>query len=447
MIKILPNPWLKYSSNSAIRSNFSKTIINGLDIEDNWSVFPFNSYWSDEFIPSSWELTIEGKFTDSTFFRLESFKGNYSQEIFLSSTQDKFKIPIEIFEEFNWAKIYFGFKGKIEITNIVFKAKDIKEGVKKVYPIVDPRNINGSVWREGELGHFTLTNHINDETVIYCRPVTELVTNKDKEKIWMHLDLLQNNTKAKIVNHIKHLEKHSLKNESFKIWSLFNIPFPKYWVWNNSNKIIKKMRELKNPLLVRLNNGTNSAYSTYFKGIIPSYLENIMWKRKYEGITGTNIIFVEKIKSLTYNNKEYVIGGKAYICGGKVLMCVPDIFNLSVDQTVLLGPRVSDLEIFLDAAKRCESIKYKWANKMVLALNCLGLDCGVLDFIIDEMGNPVFLEANSFWGWTSIYQDFPFNQKIENYLIENEEKLNREFKDVYNRINKISFWQEFYENL
>lgn len=306
-----------------------------------------------------------------------------------------------------------------------------------VFPVTKP-SWGDTCWRRGEeeflesaLSGF-LTDNVSLAAAIWCRPVSELVTDVQSAEIRNFIELYPDKC---VLNHIDQVHRFSCKEETLRCWAKNGIQCPEVRVIGSYSDLTFLVDRR---WLVRINNTASSGWIFRLGG---SGLSEKDWSTletqrdlRKKGCIGTKIIATEFIGDWTGPHCH----GVAYVVGSKVVgiiaygkhtmggMVVPGAFSDFIGQNEAVT-RLKTNERFL--------------SDLVKSVSVLGLDMASVDFLLVK-GQVWFLEANSFWGLGEA--DSPFNsvwvEKVKEERLLWEDRV----PDVFLLLDHLRFWGEVY---
>ena len=460
MIKhILPNPFLKdfKSKNLNIINNGNELILEPLnEYISYWITFAidkgFNTVSSDDL--KDFELVLEGKFIKDTRLKIDK-----QDEISLDGITTCYKFPLIFNETTNIKNIDISgtFKEPITIIRLTLQPKDYTQpSIKKnIHFIYEPSNITG-IFRKQEkdiLDYINITDKIEHDTVVYCRPIAEMVTKDYFNEITLKLDEIKATGKdPRIINDIKNFYNHNIKNFTFDIWKKNNIPITEYQVVKNI-EIVHEFVKIHNYCVFRINNQwggrqTHVINNETSKEVIEKYYnELVKFKQDQleEGFENVDLIINRKVLPVKYNDKDLILNvGRSYVINGRIINTHAFVHKMN-NNNQLTGS-VSSIENFIEAHKIILGIERKYKELIIKCITSLGIQVGCLDFLIED-DKPVFLEVNASWGSGLGVVDYPYSQSLKKYLMKNHNTLYEQIPNAYDRTDMYYMWKQFYKEI
>ena len=295
---------------------------------------------------------------------------------------------------------------------------------------------------------------IQNADVVWVRVRPEHTT--DYERIIIEKRLKAIRGKVPIINDINIFDNYDCKNLSFNIWKNNNIQCPNHIIISinklknnisNMVKIISEFIEQNNTIFLRTNNETNAngmvlltALSTdkEIKKALNMLIDRcqvFLPNRK-----STQIIGVEYI---TPNNNQYQDIYRVHILFNKVLsfyaVTSKNIIFHNIDMVE------SDIERFIQLNRDLCQKMPELEEIILKSAHSLGCNLGAVEFFIKNE-KPILLELNPMWGGHASKHGFG-NTGFQNYLKENRSDLEKEILNVYNFMDRRSYYKNLYEHI
>jgi len=416
---IFPNPFFEdYACNNVDVENYKDYLkITPINFKQPpqpyWISFAINKGFEGVNLSKIYKLYLKGTFNDTVTIRFDK------------------DVPIQLKEKINEYEIPLS-KSNIKAINIqgeldqsiFIEHLSIKHSLyktpnkkKKIFFITNPRYPDNNVLRKGEKDVFEYIetindiNKIDDDTIVYVRPIDELVTKKDYENIIKQLDEIKLKSKAKIINDIKYFYNYKIKNFTFDIWQKNNIPFSEYQIIKEEQDIYKFLDKYEKAIL-RINEGWGSKNSYAINKeskISDIFKQLIVYKNKQieNGYNNVDIIISRKILPVKYKDNLILNLGRCFVVNNEILNIHSFVHRMH-DDNQLTGSVASD-EDFIEAHRRVLEIQNNYKDLLINSVKCLGLQVGCIDFLIED-NKPIFLEINACWGMGMGTISYPYSK-------------------------------------
>ena len=457
MIKLIyPNPFFEdYSSNNVNVENCKDylkiTPFNKHEIKPYWISLAIDKGFEYVKLPNEYFIILKGIFNNSVIVSIDK-----DIPIQLNEKCTEYKIPLPIDTEIKAINIQGEIDQSIYIErlSIEYDGYEIPSEKRKFYFITKPHYDDRSLLRKGEkdildlINITTDINEIDDNTIVYVRPIDELVTEEYFKKITDQLNEIKSKSKAKIINDIENFYNYKIKNNTFKIWKKNNILCPEYQIIKEENDIYPFLEKYERCIL-RINEdwGGRNTYvinkTSNIKGLFKQLYDHKL-KQIMLGYKDIEIIVTRKINPIKYEKDLILNLGRCFVVNDNILNIHSFVHRMNNDDQ-LTGSIASD-EDFVEAHKRVLVIGDNYKDIFINGVKCLGLQTGCVDFLI-ENDKPILLEVNAFWGMGMGTINYPYSKNLEKYLLDNYDTYKVTAKNIYERMDQYNLWKKFYEML
>ena len=297
------------------------------------------------------------------------------------------------------------------------------------------------------------TRWIKKADVIWVRVRPEHTT--DRERAIIEKYLQRHRDKVPIINDIAVFDHYDCKDRSFQLWKKLGISCPDF-ISIDENSIsenseenivsISKFIEKYGKIFLRTNNETASlgmhtltseSQRNDIEHALLSLKDRLMNQRKTR--SSTKIMGTEFIQSS--KNSDYQDLYRVHTLFGNILSFYSVTSKKEIFHNVDMDER--DMSRFIDLnedlCNRMNSLREIVLNA-VKALNC---NLGAIEFfLVNE--KPVFIELNPMWGGHASIHGFG-NERMRTYLIENRKILEKRIPNIYNFMDRRSYYKKLYE--
>ena len=296
---------------------------------------------------------------------------------------------------------------------------------------------------------------IQNADVVWVRVRPEFT--KDKERAIIENRLKKIRKKTPIINDISVFDNYDCKDITFDLWDKRGVNCPNYLILEPTeveqdlNKKLDKLSKFikKNKkIFLRTNNETASLgiyilTSKSNKDQIENALFSLVKRCKIHQIErkSTRIMAVEFVNPQDSNGFQDLY--RAHVLFGKIISFYgvtskKDVFH-NVDMTI------KDLDRFIILnqifQKKLESLK----PKIIKAAESLGCNIGAIEFFLIN-NKPIFIEINPMWGGHASKHGFG-DESVQNYLINNRINLENRIPNIYNFLDRKSYYKNLFENI
>jgi len=297
------------------------------------------------------------------------------------------------------------------------------------------------------------TRWVEKADVVWVRVRPEHTTDRQRYLIDRRLEDIRK--KIPIINDISIFDNYDCKDRSFQLWKDHSVPCPAFLnistdeVQKNFDQTVETISKFINDhrsIFLRTNNETASLgihilTSDSTKNEIGHALNTLILRcvEQQKLRSSTRVMAVQFIDS--GNGSEYQDLYRVHVLFGKVLSFYAVTSKKAVFHNVDMDDKDIDRFISLNEGlcKRMVSIEHK----VLSAVRVLGCNLGAIEFFLVN-DRPVFIELNPMWGGHASINGFG-NKKVQIHLIENRKNLEKRIPNIYNFMDRRSYYKNLYE--
>ena len=296
---------------------------------------------------------------------------------------------------------------------------------------------------------------IQNADVVWVRVRPEFTKDKERDIIESRLKKIRQT--IPIINDILVFDNYDCKDITFDLWDKNGVTCPNYVIFEPKEveqNLNKRLDDLSNfikkykKIFLRTNNETASLgisilTSQSTKNEIQNALVSLVKRCKIHQVErkSTRIMAVEFVKPQDNNGfkdlyRSHVLFEE--IISFYAVTSKKDVFH-NIDM------KIEDLDRFIilneKFQKKLESLK----PKIIKAAESLGCNIGAIEFFLIN-NEPIFIELNPMWGGHASKYGFG-DQSMQNYLINNRIDLENRIPNIYNFMDRKSYYKNLFENI
>ena len=334
--------------------------------------------------------------------------------------------------------------------------------MKKVINITSP----GTKWRVFEkeclekqlgkvvdiaLGDLEKTQQIatsgHQGSIVFWRLNSDDINRQELNMALKHREILRD---FKMINDpVNHLHIHA-KESAFSAWKEAGVKIPEFQVVESKEDIT-----LKYPFLIRLNNQVTGRSSYLVRN--EKDLDEAWPKLEFEYQSSvTKKPFTKKIAvqfiDASKEEGKYNLSYRVIVAGNKVVTGYARLSPAS-DWVAITGKfKASMGDLFIKYQQRCQNMIDKNHDKIVEAVQSIGMKLQGVDIIEDQQGQIYFLECQP--GFSTGYSDWPkpfynpHQRELVDFILKNEKEFIEKCPLYYhNWLDKEKLFNEIFTNL